>query len=268
MNRRDSPRTSGGASGGATPTEAVTRSASGEEVATRTSGPGTTDGDEKSVSRRAFVGAVAGGSALGAAGTAAAQEEDEQTTTEGDGTGDGEGEGGGTTTGGEGEGQGDGEGEGGGGGGSEEVVVGPGGELVYEPADLTVAPGTTVNFVWESDNHNVVPDSIPDDAQWEGTPGAPEETYDTGNDYSHTFDVEGTYDYFCQPHVGAGMEASITVQQGGGGVEELDPDEMGVPFQAHYVGTATMLAIVVSLVFTFYLLKYGESPNASSPNRD
>jgi hypothetical protein len=67
------------------------------------------------------------------------------------------------------------------------------------------------------------------------------------------------------------MEGTITVQEGGAaasGAGELDPHEMGVPFQAHYVGAATILGILVSLVFAFYLLKYGESPHASSPNRD
>ena len=50
-----------------------------------------------------------------------------------------------------------------------------------------------------------------------------------------------------------------TVQAGGGG--EKEPHEMGVPFQAHYVGLATILMVLVSLIFTFFLLKYGESPN-------
>jgi hypothetical protein len=51
---------------------------------------------------------------------------------------------------------------------------------------------------------------------------------------------------------------------GGGG--ELDPEHMGVPIQAHFVGIATILAILVSLMFTFFLLKYGESPHASGGN--
>ncbi len=148
--------------------------------------------------------------------------------------------------------------------------MGPGGNLVFEPADLTIAPGTTVNFVWESDNHNIVVDGQPDGAEWEGTPGGASDIYNTGYEYSHTFQTTGTYEYYCDPHLSAGMEGTITVEEGGGGggAAELDPHEMGVPFQAHYVGAATMLMIVVALVFTFYALKYGESPNSSSPNRD
>nr|WP_321111164.1 plastocyanin/azurin family copper-binding protein [Halorussus salinisoli] len=161
----------------------------------------------------------------------------------------------------------------GGGGPTEEVVVGPGGSLVFEPAELTIAPGTTVNFVWESDNHNVVPESQPDGANWEGTEGGESKTYDTGHEYSHTFETTGTYEYFCQPHKTAGMVGTITVQEGGGGggggggEAEADPEHMGVPFQAHFVGLATLLMMAVSLIYTFFLLKYGESPHASGSNR-
>jgi hypothetical protein len=67
------------------------------------------------------------------------------------------------------------------------------------------------------------------------------------------------------------MVGSITVQEGGGGgggggQAEADPEHMGVPFQAHFVGLATLLMIAVSLVYTFFLLKYGESPHASGGN--
>jgi len=157
---------------------------------------------------------------------------------------------------------------------TEEVIVGPGGSLVYDPESLTIANGTTVNFVWESDNHNIVVDSQPDGANWEGTPGGASKTYDTGYEYSHTFTTNGEYAYYCQPHVGAGMEATITVQDsvsaggGGGGGKEQDPEHMGVPFQAHFVGLATILAIISSLLFTFYTLKYGESAHTAAPNKD
>ncbi|MFC4549292.1 MULTISPECIES: plastocyanin/azurin family copper-binding protein [Halorussus] len=210
---------------------------------------------------------VAGGTAAGAA-TAGAQE---TTTSSGNGTSTGNtttasgnatttaanGTAGGTTSG----------GGGGGGGPTKTVTVGPGGSLKFEPADVTIAPGTTVKWVWESDNHNVVPSSVPDGASWEGTPGAPSKTYNTGYTYTHTFQTTGTYEYFCQPHKTAGMTGTITVQQGGassggGGHAEANPEHMGVPFQAHFVGIATLLMMVVSLVYTFFLLKYGESPHA------
>jgi hypothetical protein len=70
------------------------------------------------------------------------------------------------------------------------------------------------------------------------------------------------------------MIADIEVQEGaplpgqGGGGEgggEVEPEEMGVPFQAHFVGLATLLGIFVSLVFTFFFLKYGETPHSGYP---
>ncbi|MFB9804354.1 plastocyanin/azurin family copper-binding protein [Haladaptatus pallidirubidus] len=162
------------------------------------------------------------------------------------------------------------EGGGGGGGGSETVTVGPGGELVFEPAELQISPGTTVEWVWESDTHNVIPTSQPDGAGWEGS-GSESETFDTGHTYSHTFDTEGSYEYVCIPHESAGMTGTITVGSsgggGGGGSAEADPEHMGVPFQAHYVGIATILMMVMSLIFTFFFLKYGESPHTSGGNR-
>jgi hypothetical protein len=41
---------------------------------------------------------------------------------------------------------------------------------------------------------------------------------------------------------------------------------MGVPFLAHYVGIATVLMMIVSLIYTFFFLKYGESANTSGGN--
>lgn len=155
---------------------------------------------------------------------------------------------------------------GGGGGGTQTVAVGPGNSLVFEPAELSIAPGTTVNFVWESDNHNVVPDSVPEGASWEGT-GPEADLFNTGHEYSHTFDTLGTYEYYCAPHLSAGMEGTITVTEnpgsaGGGGEKELH--ELGVPIQAHWVGASTILGIIVTIVYTFYILKYGESANTGN----
>jgi plastocyanin len=150
---------------------------------------------------------------------------------------------------------------------TEEVVVGPGGSLVYEPAELYITPGTTVEFVWDSDNHNIVVDGQPDGAEWEGTEGGPGDLYNEGHEYAHTFETMGEYTYNCAPHATSGMVASIIVNESGeapaaSGGEAADPKHMGVPIQAHFVGIATILAIIVSLVFTFFQLKYGESPHA------
>jgi plastocyanin len=158
-------------------------------------------------------------------------------------------------------------------GGSVEVAVGPGGNFVYDPASLTIPPGTTVNFVWESDTHNIIVENQPEGADWQGE-GDTNTTYDTGHTYSHTFETTGTYDYYCSPHRTAGMVASLTVEEGatlpgqggeGGEGGEVDPEEMGVPFQAHWVGIATLLGIGLTLLLTFFFLKYGETPHSGYP---
>ncbi|MDZ7702756.1 MAG: plastocyanin/azurin family copper-binding protein [Halobacteriales archaeon] len=149
-------------------------------------------------------------------------------------------------------------------------------DFAYEPGTeepLTIPPGTTVEFVWQTPSHNINVDSQPDGSDWEGH--MPVEN--TGFETSHTFEVEGTYEFHCDPHQSLGMEGTIEVQEGaalpgeggggGGGGGEVDPEHMGVPIQAHFVGLATILMLGVSLVFTFFLLKYGETPHSGYPKR-
>lgn len=173
---------------------------------------------EADVSRRGFLRTAAGATAVATAtGTAAAQEE--------------------------------------GGGGGEEVVVGPNNELVFDPETVEVTPGTTVLWTWDSDNHNIVVDEQPEDASWEGTEGGPDTTYDTGHEYSYTFETEGTYEYACEPHRQAGMLGTVEVSEdaGGGGGSQLPQ----VPDAAKSLGVASTMAMVATLGLTFFFLKYG-----------
>jgi plastocyanin len=201
--------------------------------------------------RRDFLRATGGSGATVALGSGVAAGQEETGTATGTSSGTGTAAGTGTDT-------------GGGDGPTETVAVGPGGNLVFEPETLEITPGTTVEFVWESDMHNVVPQSQPDGANWEGE-GSTGTTFDEGHEYSHTFETLGTYEYVCTPHESAGMVGSIdvveTLSQGGG---EQELHDLGVPIQAHWVGTATILMLFMSLVFTFYVLKYGESPNTGN----
>ncbi|WP_135820140.1 plastocyanin/azurin family copper-binding protein [Halostella litorea] len=213
------------------------------------------------MNRRDFLktasGVTGAAAVAGAAPPAVAQEggQENGTTTSGNGTA-GNGTDGNETAG------------GGAGGGSETVALT--GDNVYDPAELYIAPGTTVTFDWTSDGHNIIVDSKPEDSDWEGH----EPIENEGFTHEHTFEVLGDYEYYCSPHQSLGMEAVIHVTEGGqnpnaggGGGGEVDPHELGVPFQAHFVGIATLLAVFVSLVYSFYVLKYGESPHSSSPNR-
>lgn len=92
----------------------------------------------------------------------------------------------------------------------ERVLVGPDAQNVFEPDSLEITAGTTVTFVWRSSGHSLVVDSQPENAAWEGV----SETRSSGYEHSHTFDVPGTYEFYCEPHRTFGMEGTITVTEG------------------------------------------------------
>jgi halocyanin-like protein len=140
-----------------------------------------------------------------------------------------------------------------------------GGPYGYAPAAVHVDAGTTVQFEWTGNGEHPV---VHQDGDFES------DLYTTsGVNFEHTFEDDGIYNYYCTPHRGLGMKGSVVVGSdyptaggGGGGATPLNPEHMGVPFQAHFVGFATILAILSSLTFTFYLLKYGESSHTKGGN--
>ncbi len=165
------------------------------------------------VTRRGLLRAAAGATvAAGATGTAAAQEE----------------------------------------GGPTVVEVGPGGQNVFGPETAYVTPGSTVEFQWRSDGHNVVPyqDELPEGASWEGETTL----YDTGHTYTHTFETLGEYPYYCEPHESLGMVGTIVVT-------EDPPEEEGfqsiLPDTAKTLGVATVGAMSSVLGLTYFFMKYG-----------
>lgn len=89
------------------------------------------------------------------------------------------------------------------------VEVGPNGRFRFEPDSFEINAGDTVKWVWRAGGHNVKASSTPMGSDWSGTPGS--NLYDSGQEYTYTFDVPGEYDYYCAPHRSAGMVASFTV---------------------------------------------------------
>ena len=87
------------------------------------------------------------------------------------------------------------------------------GSLVFSPSSLSVSAGETVTFKNNAGfPHNVVfdEDAVPgginaDSLSHEEYFNAPGETYDV------TFSKAGTYEYYCEPHQGAGMAGKIVV---------------------------------------------------------
>jgi plastocyanin len=87
-------------------------------------------------------------------------------------------------------------------------VLGPSGGNRFEPADVTIQVGQTVEWVWPSGaiGHNVSPDDTEPPSSGPVSNGP-----DT---YSHTFTTAGTYDFFCVAHGapgGVGMSGTVTV---------------------------------------------------------
>ncbi len=147
------------------------------------------------------------------------------------------------------------------------VAVGPNGQNIFDPETVYIQPGGTIEWVWEGGGHNVAPqtDQLPEGAEWEGV----DDLQDAGYTYTHQFTTTGEYPYICTPHESVGMEGSVVVNESGeapsSGESAINPEEMGVPIQAHFVGIATVVMMLVSLVYTFFAVKYGESRHASSP---
>ncbi|HEX2107747.1 MAG TPA: plastocyanin/azurin family copper-binding protein [Rubrobacteraceae bacterium] len=77
----------------------------------------------------------------------------------------------------------------------------------FDPASITVEPGTTVTWVQSGNNPHTTTsyDGLWDSGMIEGG---------SGGTFSFTFEEPGTYDYFCIPHESMGMIGSVTVTSG------------------------------------------------------
>ena len=75
----------------------------------------------------------------------------------------------------------------------------------FTPGDLTIEPGTTVRWV----NQTSVFHTITPDGHTEWAEGSVSQM---GETFSHTFETEGTFPYYCSPHLSFGMTGSVTVQ--------------------------------------------------------
>ena len=87
------------------------------------------------------------------------------------------------------------------------VTVGPGGNLVFDPASVTINLGDQVKWTWDSGGHSTT----------SGSPGMPNGIWDSGihnggATFTRTFNSTGTFPYYCVPHGGCcGMVGTVTV---------------------------------------------------------
>ena len=86
-----------------------------------------------------------------------------------------------------------------------DVTMGSGGNLVFEPNDITISAGDTIHFV-----NNMLP---PHNIIVEGRADLSREAlmFSPGESQDITFADAGDYEFFCGPHQGAGMTGTIHV---------------------------------------------------------
>jgi plastocyanin len=100
--------------------------------------------------------------------------------------------------------------------------------VAFRPPELTVSAGETV--VWKNTSsraHSVTAyeSGIPEEAAYFASGGYESEeaareawtnlngAITSGEVYEHTFEVPGTYQYFCIPHERGGMLGTVTVEE-------------------------------------------------------
>ena len=87
-----------------------------------------------------------------------------------------------------------------------EITMGSGGNLVFEPNELTVKVGDTVTFVnGDLPPHNVV--FLEHDELSHS-----DLAFMSGEQFPVTFTEAGNYEFQCEPHAGAGMKGVIHVE--------------------------------------------------------
>ena len=87
-----------------------------------------------------------------------------------------------------------------------DVTMGAGGNLIFDPSDITINAGETVHFV-----NGMLP---PHNIIVEGRADLSRESlmFNPGESQDIKFANAGDYDFFCGPHQGAGMIGTIHVK--------------------------------------------------------
>ncbi len=80
------------------------------------------------------------------------------------------------------------------------------GMLAFEPSVITISKGDTVRFV----NNKLAPHNAVFDGHEELSHDAL--AFAPGESWDETFDQAGSYDYWCEPHRGAGMVGKVIVE--------------------------------------------------------
>jgi halocyanin-like protein len=144
--------------------------------------------------------------------------------------------------------------------GQDEVSITVGGApnnaWSFIPAAVRIDPGTTVVWEWtgEGGGHNVVSDSVPGGAE-QFRSGDP--VGEAGTTYELTFETEGVYTYYCNPHLANGMKGALAV----GEVPTVPIDTRTPPpivdDSARTLGVAAFIAMLSTLGLAYFFIEYG-----------
>ena len=86
-----------------------------------------------------------------------------------------------------------------------DIQMGVGGNLVFEPNEISISAGDTVTVVnGDLPPHNFVVADHPELSH-------PDLAFVGGESFNVTFDKAGDYEFQCEPHAGAGMKGVIHV---------------------------------------------------------
>ena len=87
-----------------------------------------------------------------------------------------------------------------------DITMGSGGNLVFEPNEISIAAGDTVTIVnGDLPPHNFVVTDHPELSH-------PDLAFVGGESFDVTFTDAGDYEFQCEPHAGAGMKGVIHVE--------------------------------------------------------
>ncbi len=87
-----------------------------------------------------------------------------------------------------------------------DITMGSGGNLVFEPNEITISAGDTVTFTNGAlPPHNVMVDGHPELSH-------ADLAFAAGDSFDLTFAEVGDYNFQCDPHAGAGMKGVIHVE--------------------------------------------------------
>lgn len=91
------------------------------------------------------------------------------------------------------------------GSGSDIVEIQLTSQFTFSPDNVSIEPGTTVRWVNGADIfHTITPD---EHDEWSRV-----EMNDADETFEHTFNTEGEFPYYCEPHLSAGMTGTIVVE--------------------------------------------------------